>query len=183
MIYICKKKHPVLTVGKQYVEKMPYPNTYNAFVENDNGYSEYFPRNEFFDVVSEDEHEESTTSVTINGLTLSGSDKEIAVYQDRMLHLEQAERDFRVTIELIKKCFPCAVACDSMLLVYIDDYNELVKHINNSGVKTMIRPKQKKQIGTIISDGLRAEILAYAMSNKISFDDAVIRLIQKGLAG
>ena len=51
MIYKCKKDHPRLTVGKYYDEIASNPNAYNAFVWSDDAEPEYFPRDEFFEVV------------------------------------------------------------------------------------------------------------------------------------
>ncbi len=136
MIYICKKKHPLLTVGAKYTEQMPNPNSYNACVKNDLGGTVYIPRDEFFDVVSEDEHQENATSVTIGNLTLSGKAKDVREWQDHLFKLGKTDRDGRVG-----------------------------------------------NLGITITEDLRERILTHAINSRISFNDAAVELIKKGLAG
>lgn len=49
MIYVCIKKAPGLTVGKQYIEWAVHPCPFNAIVKNDKGEYRHYARKEYFD--------------------------------------------------------------------------------------------------------------------------------------
>ena len=54
MIYVCNTHHPRLTLGKTYVEWCPYPNQFNAVVQNDLGGYEHFPRKHYFTIIKDE---------------------------------------------------------------------------------------------------------------------------------